>query len=747
MRIKFYILTIVCLLSGYQSQAQFPLNGGNQGGYNPSGTLPGGVNQGGFNNNNGFRVDTTGVDSTQRPKVKPDTRFLDRNRLFTHLPYDVKTSGFDIGEIVYWEALDNANGFVQDLGMVGKPHQVWYHGFSEDYQRLPFWQQPVTGRYNRYMLNPETQVDYFDTHTPYTNMDYAQGPNTLHSVKATISQNISPQWNVAFYLNRLQSESPYRSALTDHFSLYLSSNYHTKNQRYWLFGNLAFNDLADLMNGGVPRSQDTSLTIVDGIIQDNTTLYNESFFKGNAAPVLDDAQSKQVQKSVYIDQYYHLIGYPGDTLQKANRLTLRGTAYYQYYYSRYTDFQISTDVLTQNLIPVYPTLVFDSAHLDESYHTHLYRATGEASYTLAFGSAFRLNVNGGLNYQRFVLQKDQDEIFWNLTDQNVRAQLNFPGFVAKANIQQRVSDRFDPERNLSLDAALYPLRFFGYRNQIPIDSLETDKVKVAPTDEQPEDGPDDWEASSPIKIYGRYDFRDMNPTFFQGWYPSRGENAWIANPNLKNQQLSHLLIGARWKEGVKITEKDTLLPSYADVGVFFQSANEFIFYTPKLQVQQAGADENLRWAGVEAKFRLRFLKHFFLESSVTAQQSFTNSTGALALYATAVPNIYGKASLYWDVRWRSFAEAMRIGVDVYSNSPFTGMTIDPLSQEFFPVNYQIPSYPRIDVFAAAQLMGVGVFARYIHANEGFPRSGYYTTPFYPALQRAFTFGVYWTFFD
>lgn len=699
-----------------------------------------------------MQLDSLNTDSTKRPTIKPDTRYLDRNKLFVHLPYAEEEPGFDIGEILYWEDLDQAEGFVQDLGQTGKPHQVLYHGFSDRYRRnTGFWSNPVMGRYNRYVLDPASQVQYFDTHTPYTNMDYAQGPATLHLVKVTLSQNITPWWNVAFYLNRRQSIGSYRNNVTDHYNLYLSSNYHTENKRYWLFGNATFNDLADELNGGTPRAFNVAYEVVDGVIRDTSLFYNNAFFKGNSAPNLSEAQAKRIQKGIYLDNYYHLIGYPGDTLDRAQKLTLRGTLYYQYYYSRFTDFGINVNGLLDNLIPVYPTLVVDSAHLDESYHTHLYQATGEASYTLAFGSAFRLNVNGGLRYERFILQKDSFDQPWNQTEQNVRGELTFPGFVAQADIQQKFSNLFDAERNLSLSAALYPLRFLGFRSGTGTEVLsDSSKVKLSPSaksDQKSHEGPELWDQTSPVKLFARYDFRDMNPTFFQSYYPSRSENTYLANPNLTNQQFTHLNIGATFRQQAPILEQDTLLPMYATVGAFFHTAKQLIYYNPKLQPRQASADEDLRWVGVEATFRLRFLKHFFLESSLTAQQSFTQATGSLALYAQSVPNLYGKASLYWDVRWQSWAQAMRIGVDVYSNSPYVGMTVDPLSQEFFPTNYLIPFYPRVDLFATAQLRKVGIFARFIHANEGFPRAGYYTTPFYPGLERSLTFGVNWTFFD
>ncbi|MEL6844449.1 MAG: putative porin, partial [Bacteroidota bacterium] len=313
---------------------------------------------------------------------------------------------------------------------------------------------------------------------------------------------------------------------------------------------------------------------------------------------------------------------------------------------------------------------------------------------------------------------------------------------------------FSGERKFGVEAALYPGAFLGFRqlndtSEVPVDSTGV-MIKRSPKEEEEErDLAEEWEQNTPFKLFARYDFQDRNPTFFQTYYPSRAVNSYEANPDLINQQLSHLEIGAKLRQKGKIVEKDTLLPMYIEASAFFHTANRLIYYTPKLQPRQASEDEDIRWVGVDARFRVRFWKYFFFEPSVTLQQSFTNAaegTG-IDLYARSVPNIYGKAALYYDVRWRPWANALRIGVEVYSNSPYAGQTIDPLSQEFFPTNYQVPFYPRVDVFASAQLRGVGIYARFIHVNEGLYRAGYFTIPFYPALERSFTFGVNWTLFN
>ncbi|MEL6846700.1 MAG: hypothetical protein AAFP02_26140, partial [Bacteroidota bacterium] len=175
--------SILCLLVAltFPLHAQFPQGGGN----NSLGGLPGGL--GGLTGGGGQTASLDQPDSLKGPQIKPDIKLVDRHKIFVHLPHDLRRPGFDVGRIMYFDELEAADGYVQHLGLIGKPYEVWYHGFSERFRERPFWFNPLMGRYNRYMLDPEHQVQYFDTKTPYSNIQYAQGPTTIQNVKVTIS--------------------------------------------------------------------------------------------------------------------------------------------------------------------------------------------------------------------------------------------------------------------------------------------------------------------------------------------------------------------------------------------------------------------------------------------------------------------------------------------------------------------------------------------------------------------------------
>lgn len=735
------------MMAGYLSYAQirpgtstFP--GGSNTGFPTSGS-------GGFpGSNSGFELDSLDTDSAaiDRKPVKPDTKVILRELMFTHKPLYTFKESRPFERSYYWDQLDHTTGFVQSLGQIGKPYQIFYHGFNENMYDLHFWRNPVLGSYNRYALNPETQVKYFDTRTPYVNVDYLQGSADLQLIGVTVSQNITPFWNSTIFFNRIQSVGVYRNNVTDHSNMYFSSNYRTKNNKYQAFANLTYNKLANEMNGGTPRKGIDNYPIVDGIIYEVPTLYNSAFFKGLSAPNLSGAQSENKVTTFYADHYYHLIG-ENDSIERHNKLTFRNTITQEVMKFRFINKNISSSRST-NIIPVYPSVPVDSTNLYENYRTSRLRIAGEASYSLEVGKGYGLNVNGGLRYQTLGFSKDTTIVRENATTQYAFGELILPLITLNGKVSQRFSDVFKAERTLSLGATLSPIPsqpLYRRKGKFEADSVSVPNVPVNKSPDEKEIKP---ETRSPLTLNFQYDVRDINPSLFQTWFTGDSGNTYSPNPDLVNQTLNHIEAKAKYQFAAPVRKNDTLLANYVSLTGFYSQASRFIYYSPRLQPLQAGEGENLRWIGAEAAFRFRFLRKLYIESYTGVQQGSTNSDNDfLKWYARGIPLVYGKTSFYFDTRKISIAQSLRIGVDVYYNTNYVGQSVDPLSGTYFPVNYRVPGYARVDVLAAMKIKGVYLYVKFVHANEGLLTAGYYTTPFYPMLERTFTLGVYWSFFD
>ncbi|WNJ16234.1 putative porin [Pontibacter sp. G13] len=686
---------------------------------------------------NPFLSDSTQSDSIGAPEreIPKETRWVLPDQLFLHQPYRPMVDlGFE--SFYYWDQLDYTRQFTQTMGLIGKYYQAFYDGFDERNYDLDAWRNPVMNRFNRYMIDSQYGVQYMDSRTPFVDVSYVQGPLRLQPTHVTISRNYNPLLNFTAYIGRTRATGAYRNFETNNSTLYLSSNYHTRNNRYFLFANVNYNNHVGLQNGGVPRAASGDYPVEDGIIQDVFALYNQSFFKSFSAPNLSNAQNRNYLISTRVDHMYHLIG-ESDSTKGGHRLTLRNVNSYEFYRTRFVATGIS---LGDNLIPVLPTLGNDSTEIFEGWQSGNFYTAGEASYSWVHRKGYQVNLNGGLNFQQVSLSKDTTLATQNITEQYVNASIQFPWIRVRGTYRQRFSNLYAAAPTLKVSGEAFPFpQISTYKVVSPLvgaDSVETDSL-AAPIAKY-----------IPFKVYGGFELRNSNPSMFQTEFFGDSGNVYLPNPDLGNQTLSHLDVGAQFDFPIVVKKGDTLLPMFIGARGFITNASSLIYYDREMNVRQAGSGESMTWLGADVQFRLRFWRFFFLENKATIQVgSAGGSNEDLRLISKSIPLVSGKSSLYFDNQNVKFAEQFRFGIDVFWNTNFVGQTVDPISGEFFPTNYEVPGYGRMDAFIASRIKGVEVFAKLYYANEFLGYSGYYTTPFYPMMERRFVFGLNWTFFD
>jgi hypothetical protein len=72
----------------------------------------------------------------------------------------------------------------------------------------------------------------------------------------------------------------------------------------------------------------------------------------------------------------------------------------------------------------------------------------------------------------------------------------------------------------------------------------------------------------------------------------------------------------------------------------------------------------------------------------------------------------------------------------------------PITQQFHIQNsFEIDQYTVADLFANVRIKRIRLAFKMAHVNQGFGVPGYFQTPGYLGLKRAFSFGVNWPLFD
>lgn len=150
-----------------------------------------------------------------------------------------------------------------------------------------------------------TRVQYFNTKSPYTNMNYIQANRGSSRLHFTHSQNITPQWNATFDVRRQSASKQYGSPQTredrtlDSYAFMIHSNYESKNKRYVLLGNYNhFNHKSFELGGMLPADKKQKYIPDD-------ELGNETAFKQTAS-YLTGAVAREIWNDTHIYQQYKL---------------------------------------------------------------------------------------------------------------------------------------------------------------------------------------------------------------------------------------------------------------------------------------------------------------------------------------------------------------------------------------------------------------------------------------------------------
>jgi hypothetical protein len=152
--------------------------------------------------------------------------------------------------------------------------------------------------YRDYFYDPHT-LKFWNTHVPYSDLLYITGSKKEQLFKMTFSYNVKDNWNLTADFSRIRSEGFYRSQKTNDNAIALSSNFQSRNNRYWFLTSLMYNKAEHDENGGAAAD---SLFDVGGGATQNTFDVN-----------LNEAASTTLHRSFFLKQFFNLGPASADT--------------------------------------------------------------------------------------------------------------------------------------------------------------------------------------------------------------------------------------------------------------------------------------------------------------------------------------------------------------------------------------------------------------------------------------------------
>ncbi|WP_189702469.1 putative porin [Subsaximicrobium wynnwilliamsii] len=190
---------------------------------------------------------------------------------------------------------------------------------------------PVFGARARHYNYMEVEdIDYYEVPTPFSELFFKTVFEQGQILDAFFTINTSRQFNMSVAYKGMRSLGNYQNSLTSTGNLRLTSNYHTKDERYHLKGHITFQDLLNNESGG----------LTDFDVEQFTSGSDEFLDRSVFDPAIQNADNILEGKRFYLNHSYALIreaDSTSGTLILKNRVSFEDK-YYQFNQSLRDDY-------------------------------------------------------------------------------------------------------------------------------------------------------------------------------------------------------------------------------------------------------------------------------------------------------------------------------------------------------------------------------------------------------------------------
>lgn len=132
-----------------------------------------------------------------------------------------------------------------NLGNLGSASQTWL--LTNNNQIGPSLRRQVN---EVYALQADSLL-YFNTTKPFTIFSYQMGSKNENLLRLLHTQNIKPNFNMAFQYHKLTSPGFYKAQRNNHDLVCLNAHYTSNNKHYECWGAFIFNEIQQDENGGI----------------------------------------------------------------------------------------------------------------------------------------------------------------------------------------------------------------------------------------------------------------------------------------------------------------------------------------------------------------------------------------------------------------------------------------------------------------------------------------------------------------
>jgi hypothetical protein len=580
-----------------------------------------------------------------------------------------------------------------DFGNLGTAsHDLAFHPFLK-----PGWDGGWHA-YDPFLFTVE-ESKFYNTTKPVSELGYLIGSNAEQMINATITQNITPNWNALFQYRLIASPGTYNSQNTKHNNYRFTSWYQSDSKRYQAYLILIGNKLQSAENGGIRNDAYLDSSGYGNRFTIPTNIGIKQNYLGVATPFGTNISTGTFYTTgtFMLRQQYDFIGIKDSIVNDSSviplfypKLRAEETISYQTYHEQFDDFNPDTSYYIKYLNSVTTP---DTVKLSDLWH----------------------NLSNDFSVYSFPDSKNPQQF--------LKAGITFESMHGTYNAGERSlynlfihGEYRNKTRNKKWDIEAFGNFYINGNNAGDYNAYISMKRQIS-------------------KNLGflQVGFENVNRTISTAW-DRESSFGFGVNQIFNKENVIHLF-GSIEQPKLQLTLKAnyyllTNYPYFRDYYFAAQESNPF-------NVLQISAEK-----------RISLSRHFILRALVIVQQRAGNSPVNIPLFVT-----HDQIGYEGKLGFKNLLIAF--GLELRYFTPYTADAYSPVIGQFFSQTQTTIAQhlPDINAYLNFRIRSFVLYVRTENLNtfEISPATGFgftnnnYVAPSYPGAGLKIRFGIYWSF--
>lgn len=686
-------------------------------------------------------------DSIPKEKRKPNRifTFIDtlkkkvetKNPRFYKNRYQYYKSDTILDKLQHYNSIFIKDNIYQNLGVLGTPSQAVYPVLNFD-----LGYNTGFNMFNLY-YTPQNKVKYYNSKAPFTSIYYVGEPGASNEdrIKLDVNRNVTRNWNIGLSYERLDTRKQIGLStiqnrglmLGQEFLIYTSTR--SRDDRYHFMGNFSYFAYRVNEQGGYkPNYTDPSGANLTLSENENPAAFQSwpvwlNAPKSNLNPYLtkDNIFSRDRRVGYH---FYHQY----DAL-KQGRLVFfhefdRKNQKYTFGDPTIKSFRTDSTFYKGKNINRDSASMNDSTYFNQEFEfiTNKIGAKHRISnFTIIYYAKFRSgNTSKALDqiYYQTIFSNSNDN-FNSFFINNPKGNLSFQEQYIGGEINYKIKDSsnlFFKFEQLLYSKSIFNQNYFGNEFRNRNDYYFTTGLN--------------------FKNYFGITFSSLRKSPFMNQLNSFNHNHYQWNNNFTPTLTQNLNI--YFNKNIKNSILKTSLN--------LNQLDQYIYYTdiptqsnPNIHFRAEQNNGSLRYATLDLTYNFKLWKVCF-DNYIKYTYILPNQNDVLRM-----PTIFYNSRLYFQHIPKNIKlkQEFRFGFDSYFRSAYYGDAYMPSYGQFYVQNeFKLDNLVFIDLFIVAKIRNAKIFLKINQFNKLINLSkGGYITPYYPAPNANFAFGVNWLLFD